>query len=263
MMEHSINKIVGIVCDGYGYGTDGEAWGGEILFSSRESTEFERLGHLEKQPLLGGDQATRYPIRMAAGILNKKIDISSWLLKNSKYLPHGKPEVDLILNQLRKKINIVQTSSCGRVLDAATAILGICFKRSYEGEPAIKLESLAIKGKNVLNQKPLIKNNTLLTTPILFEIFKNKKQFSKKDLAYSVHSYLAEGLAELAIGKAVKQGINHIGFSGGVACNKILSEMIRKKVESEGLQFITHKHLPPGDGGISFGQAIVGGFFRF
>jgi len=263
MMEHSINKVVGIVCDGYGYGTDGEAWGGEILFSSRESTEFERLGHLEKQPLLGGDQATRYPIRMAAGILNKKIDISSWLLKNSKYLPHGKPEVDLILNQLRKKINIVQTSSCGRVLDAATAILGICFKRSYEGEPAIKLESLAIKGKNVLNQKPLIKNNTLLTTPILFEIFKNKKQFSKKDLAYSVHSYLAEGLAELAIGKAVKQGINHIGFSGGVACNKILSEMIRKKVESEGLQFITHKHLPPGDGGISFGQAIVGGFFRF
>ena len=75
MMEHSLNEIVGIVCDGYGYGIDGEAWGGEILFSSRESAKFERVGHLEKQPLLGGDLSTRYPIRIAAGILNKEIDI--------------------------------------------------------------------------------------------------------------------------------------------------------------------------------------------
>ncbi|MCW3998557.1 MAG: carbamoyltransferase HypF [Candidatus Bathyarchaeota archaeon] len=263
MMEHSINEIVGIVCDGYGYGIDGEAWGGEILFSTRESAKFERLGHLEKQPLLGGDIATRYPIRIAAGILNKKIDISEWLLKNSKYLPHGIDEAKLIINQLNKKVNIVKTTSCGRILDSIASILGICYKRGYEGEPAIKLESAAIKGRDVLNQKPLIKNNTLLTTQLLLQLFNQRRIFSQNDLAYSSHLYLAEGLAEIAIEKASDKGIDNIGFSGGVACNKLFSDTIRKKVESQGLKYFVHKQLPPGDGGISLGQAIVGGFFRF
>ena len=213
--------------------------------------------------MLGGDRATRYPIRIAAGILNKKIDISNWLLKNSEYLPYGKTEAKLILNQLNNHVNTVETTSCGRILDATAAILGICFERSYEGEPENKLESISMKGKDVLKQKPIIKNNILLTTQMLLEVYNHKKRFSQKDLAYSAHSYLAEGLAELAIEKAIEKGTNHIGFSGGVACNKILSELIQKKVESEGLQFIVHKQLPPGDGGISFGQAIVGGFFRF
>jgi hydrogenase maturation protein HypF len=263
MMEHSLDEIVGIVCDGYGYGIDGEAWGGEILLSTRESATFERLGHLEKQPLLGGDLATQYPIRIAAGILNKKIDISNWLLKNCKYLPHGIKEAKLIINQLNNNVNIKETTSCGRILDAIAAILGICYKRGYQGEPAVKLESVAMKGKDVLNQKPIIKNNTLLTTQLLLQIFNFKQIFSQNDLAYSTHLYLAEGLAELAIEKATEKGIEYIGFSGGVACNKFFSDMIRKKVESEGLKYFVHKQLPPGDGSISFGQAIVGGFFRF
>jgi hydrogenase maturation protein HypF len=262
MMEHSINEIVGIVCDGYGYGIDGEAWGGEILFSSRESAKFERVGHLEKQPLLGGDLSTRYPIRIAAGILNKEIDISSWLLNNSKYLLHGETEAKLVIDQLNKKFNILETTSCGRILDAISAILGICLKRGYEGEPAMTLESSATKGKNVLNQKPLIKNNTLLTTELLLQIFNQKQNYSQSNLAYSAHKYIAEGLAELAIEKAIEKGVKCIGFSGGVACNKIFSDNIRRKVEAEGLKFILHKQIPPGDGGISFGQTIADGFFK-
>ncbi|MBK5133640.1 carbamoyltransferase HypF, partial [Candidatus Bathyarchaeota archaeon] len=242
---------------------DGEAWGGEILFSTRESKNFERLGHLEKQPLLGGDLATRFPIRIAAGILHKKIDITNWLSENSNYLPHAKAEVELILNQLSKKTNIIKSTSCGRILDAVAAILGICFERSYEGEPAVKLESLAFGGRDVLNQKPAIKDHTLLTTPLILSIFNYRKQYSLKDLAYSAHTYVAEGLAELAIEKALEKGIKNIGFSGGVASNKIISDIIRKKVESEDLNFIVHKQVPPGDGGLSFGQAIVGGFFKF
>ena len=262
MLEHSLNEIVGIVCDGYGYGTDGEAWGGEILFSTRESENFERLGHLEKQPLLGGDLATRFPIRIAAGILHKKIDITDWLSENSNYLPHAKTEVELILNQLSKKTNIIKSTSCGRILDAVAAILGICFERSYEGEPAVKLESLAVEGRDVLNLKPVIKDNILLTTPLLLSIFNHRKQYSQKDLAYSAHTYVAEGLAELAIEKALEKGIKNIGFSGGVASNKIISDIIRKKVEYEDLNFIVHRQVPSGDGGLSFGQAIVGGFFK-
>lgn len=263
MVEHSINEIVGIVCDGYGYGINGEAWGGEIFLSVGKSNEIKRIGHLEKQPLIGGDLATRYPTRIVAGILNKEIDMSNWLLTNSKNLPYGETEAKLILHQMKSQINAIETTSCGRVLDAAAAILGICFERTYEGEPAIKLESVAIKGKDVLNLKPLFKNNSLLTTPLLLKVFNNKGRYSQKDLAYSVHKYLAEGLAELAINEAKEENIDYVGFSGGVACNQILSELIGKKIESEGLQFLVHRQIPPGDGGISFGQAVAGGFFSF
>ena len=79
MIEHNQSKIIGLACDGYGYGTNGEAWGGEVLLCTRESAEFERLGHLEPQPLLGGDVATRYPLRVAAGILSKKLELNGWL----------------------------------------------------------------------------------------------------------------------------------------------------------------------------------------
>ncbi len=80
MAEHGLDEVVGVICDGYGYGTDGEAWGGEILFCTRESTEFKRLGHLEAQPLLGGDLASRYPVRVAAGMLSKAgVNVEEWL----------------------------------------------------------------------------------------------------------------------------------------------------------------------------------------
>ena len=124
MAEHGLDEIMAVTCDGYGYGSDGEAWGGEVLFCTRESTEFRRLGHLEPQPLLGGDLASRYPVRMAAGMLQKTgINVENWLIQNSIHLPHGKTEAELILEQL-KKANGVETTSCGRVLDAAAAVLG-------------------------------------------------------------------------------------------------------------------------------------------
>ena len=72
MAEHDVDEIIGICCDGYGYGLDGEAWGGEILFCTQGSAEFERLGHLQKQPLVGGDLATRFPLRVVAGILHNE-----------------------------------------------------------------------------------------------------------------------------------------------------------------------------------------------
>ncbi|MDI6690789.1 MAG: carbamoyltransferase HypF, partial [Candidatus Bathyarchaeota archaeon] len=131
MAEHNLNEIVGVCCDGYGYGLDGEAWGGEIIIGTRNPSEFKRVAHLEKQPLLGGDLATRYPLRMAAGMLHKKTEIKSWLLQNSEHFPHGKDEVQIILQQLERRHNIVETSSCGRVLDAVAAVLGICYERTY------------------------------------------------------------------------------------------------------------------------------------
>ena len=84
---------------------------------------------------------------------------------------------------------------------------------------------------------------------------------SKADLAYVAHDYLARGLASIAIQKALENKIKTIGFSGGVASNEILSSTMRKIVGEVGLRFLVHKKIPPGDGCVSFGQAVVGGFF--
>ncbi len=155
LAEHGLDDIVAVVCDGYGYGLGGEGWGGEILHCTSASAEFRRLAHLEPQPLLGGDLASRYPVRVAAGILHKAgEDVEEWLLTNSQHLPHGPLEAKLIADQLKTGIGTVETTSCGRVLDAIAAVLGVCFERSYEGEPAMKLESVALCGKDVLNLKP-------------------------------------------------------------------------------------------------------------
>jgi hydrogenase maturation protein HypF len=261
MVEHDVKEIVGICCDGYGYGIGGEAWGGEILLCTQNSSGFKRVAHLEKQPLLGGDLATQYPLRMAAGILHKKVNVENWLLQNRQHFPYGESEIQMILQQLERQ-DITETTSCGRVLDAVAAILGVCYERTYEGEPAMKLESAASKGKNVLKMKPIIKGNTLDTTQMLLWIFENRQNQAKEDLAYSAHAYLATGLATLAITSAKDEGIDSVGFSGGAACNEILVQVMRKTVEAAGLKFLVHGAIPPGDGGLSFGQAVVGGFFQ-
>jgi len=263
MMEHAVDELVGVVCDGYGYGVDGSAWGGEILFCTRESAGFERLAHLEKQPLLGGDVATRYPLRVAAGILSRKTDVANWLLERSGHLLHGETEAKLILQQLQKGVSVVETTSCGRVLDAVAAVLGVCYERTYEGEPAMKLESAAVRGKDALNLKPVINGNMLDTTQLIHAVFESIGKASTADLAYSAHAYIARGLATLAVEKALEKGVKAVGFSGGAASNQILTQLMRETVEAAGLRFLVHEAVPPGDGGVSFGQAVVGGFWRF
>ncbi len=264
MAEHGLDDVVAIACDGYGYGLGGEAWGGEILHCASESTEFRRLAHLESQPLLGGDLASRYPMRVAAGILHKAgVNAEDWLKKNSKHLPHGEAEAKLIADQLQTGRGTVETTSCGRVLDAVAAVLGVCFERSYEGEPAMKLESTALQGKYLLNLKPMVHGDILDTTALLGAIYGSLGRVSAADLAYSAHAYIAEGLASLAVQKATELGTRNVGFTGGAACNQLLAEIMRRTVEAAGLRFWVHEAVPAGDGGVSFGQAVVAGFCDF
>jgi len=255
MAEHGINEMIAIVCDGYGYGSDGQAWGGEILHCN-QAGNFQRLGHLEEQALVGGDLATRYPLRMAAGILKNLADIEEWLLSQSAHLPHGKEEVEIILQQL-KKSSTPTTTSCGRVLDAVSAILGICYERTYEGEPAMKLESAATKGKDVLKLEPIIKDNVLNTTTLVNQIFNQRNACSISDLAFSAQLYLAKGLVQMAVSEAKHLDVDVVGFSGGVAYNEHITQTIRKVVEENKLRFVVHELVPPGDGGVSLGQAVA------
>ena len=254
MAEWMVEEIVAITCDGFGYGSDRTAWGGEVLYCNREY--FERVAHLEEQTIVGGDLATNHPLRMAAGILHGKLDISKWLDSLSTTFPHEKTEVDLIMKQLENGF-APKTTSCGRVLDAVSAILGICYKRTYEGEPAIKLEAIAMNGKDKLNLAPKFKGKVLDTTFLVHEIFVNKNKVSVADLAYSAQSYLARGLSQLAIEEAERLEIMDIGFSGGVAYNEHIASTMQKTIENSGFRFLTHHKIPAGDGGTSFGQTIV------
>ena len=148
-------------------------------------------------------------------------------------------------------------------MDAVAAVLGVCYERTYEGEPAMKLESAAVKGVDVMKIKPVIRGNILDTSELLVQIFENQAKASREDLAYSAHAYLANGLSSLAIAAAQKNGVKTVGFTGGAAANGILTKLMRQTVEAAGLRFLVHEAVPSGDGGVSFGQAVVGGFYDF
>jgi len=224
MGEYGIDEMVGIACDGYGYGLDGSAWGGEVMYCSEG--EFKRLGNLMPQPMIGGDLATKYPLRMVAGILSDLNGINDWLYDRKEYFPHGKKEVDVVFDLAHQR-NVMYTTSCGRVLDAISALLNICYLRTYEGEPAMKLESLASHGNDVLSLESHIVNNVIDTKYLLKILFENIGNYSVKDLAFSAHLYLGKSLAHLAITQARQKAVNTIGFSGGVAHNELITNTIK------------------------------------
>jgi hydrogenase maturation protein HypF len=253
MAEHDVDEIVGICCDGYGYGDDGSAWGGEIIFADHNG--HKRVRHLEPQPMIGGDLATKYPLRMVAGILKGQPEIADWLLERRGQFRHGEEEINTLLKQVHSTNTM--TTSCGRALDGISAILGLCYERTYEGEPAMKLESAALGGKDVLKLEPVLKREVIETTSMVHQVFANIGRLGVRDLAYSAQSYMARSLGKSAATVANELGLETIGFTGGVACNDAITHILRATVESEGFRFLVHKFVPPGDGGLSFGQAVV------
>ena len=250
MAEHNLEEIIAIVCDGFGYGINGEAWGGEILYCKEDS--FERLGHLQKHMMVGGDLATKYPMRMIASILYdaKDAEVKKYLVTEG--FPHGEKEMEIILTQLDKGLGI-KTTSCGRVLDAISALLGICYEKTYEGEPAMRLEATSLSGSD-LHLKPKLERDTLDTSYLLNWVANNRHKERKEDLALTGELYLARGLAEMACEMAKEEGVREIGFSGGVAYNEPMSFAIEKTVKNRGFNLLVNQKVPSGDGGLALGQ---------
>jgi len=267
LVEHNIpldENVICIVADGVGYGLDGKPWGGEIFIGSYDW--FERRGHLEPQPMPGGDLAAKYPARMVAGILSKVLsteELKEVLLRKCiNGFRRGELELNIVLSQISKKINLTETTSAGRVLDAISALLEICFERTYEGEPAMRLESVATlgdpsKAKITTNIEQIGNTYIVNTTNILLRVLEESKRIRKEHVAAAAQEALAKGLANAAINIAMEEGIKIIGFTGGVAYNEAITKTIRREVEKKGLRFISHRLLPPGDGGISAGQTIA------
>ena len=265
MLENSVQEdeeVIGIVLDGVGYGLDKKAWGGEIL--KVNYSDIERLAHLEYHYMPSGDRCAYYPVRMLISILSKSLSLNEIRelieINYLQGLPHGKMELDTILNQLRL-INHPESSSMGRILDSLSALLNVCYERTYEGEPAIKLEHFAKNGENSLSFEVKCKTNGkipyLITSDLLVQALNYLTEGKKKqDIAYSFIFHLTKAIAKLAIENAQDQNIMKIGFSGGVAHNVFITKILKNEIEKVGLKFLQHEKTPPGDAGISIGQAI-------
>ncbi len=246
--EHNIDyPTIGLILDGYGYGINGEAWGGELLLMKK--TEFTKLGSLFPLPQPGGDYATREPWRMAAAVLcllNKSQEITQRFsqYKQAKYL------ADI----LQKNINSPLTSSCGRLFDAASALLGVCEMSHYEGQAAMQLESLVTKTE-ILGNGWYIENDLLNLLPTLNIL----TQCDAVTGANIFHGTLIYGLAEWIAKWVNNTAIRTILLSGGCFLNKILTEGLIRELNKRDIQAIIPRQLPPNDGGISLGQAWVAG----
>jgi hydrogenase maturation protein HypF len=254
--------MVGIAVDGAGYGTDDTIWGGEILVV--DSYDFKRAGGLLPQLMPGGDLATRFPARMVAGILAREYSAKELVDILSNHVGkgfRGRDEIEIVLKQMKRGFNTPETTSAGRVLDAISTLLGVCYEGTYEGEPAMKLEALADSGNDNLEIPVDIRkiegNYFLDTTVILNSVLCLKENNRVEDIAASAQRAISDGLAEITSKIAKKRKIDTIGISGGVSYNEAIIKNLRIKLESKGLDLLTHAKVPCGDGGISLGQAWI------
>ncbi|MFH0903775.1 MAG: carbamoyltransferase HypF [Methanobacteriota archaeon] len=255
--ESGADKIVCITADGVGYGNDGSIWGGEIIVVDEG---FERTGHLLPQLMPGGDMAARYPARMALGVLSRSYGQDELSEMFRGYFTEE--ELRIISRQVEIGFNSPFTTSAGRILDAVSSILNVCNERSYEGEPAMKLEAFAARGRDCVEIPVAVEKKDgkyiLDTTRILETVYLAKGEYVPADIAASAQTALASGLCEMAMKTAKDRNIGIIGFSGGVAYNNAIVSKVGDIAEEEGFEFVVHRKVPCGDGGISLGQALMG-----
>jgi hydrogenase maturation protein HypF len=262
MAENNIKeKVIGVAYDGTGYGDDGNIWGGEFLLCDLK--EYLRVGHLKYYPLPGGDKAIMEPWRMAYSYLYsiygpraKKIDIDF-----NRRMDYDK--LSIIEKMIDKNINSPLTSSCGRLFDAASSLIGIRDEISYEGQAAMELESFCASGiKERYNFCICKEGKEFIIDPqeIFIDIIKDLKEgIDKKVIAAKFHNTVAGFTLNLCGKIRENTGINKIALSGGVFQNRYLTEKIISLLEKDGFQVYTQRKVPPNDGGISLGQAVVAG----
>ena len=279
LLENPSEMII-IASDGVGYGDDGGAWGGEILYTDIKS--YKRIASLMPQKMPGGDLCTKYPARMLAAILsnpNSDYEMDKYSeehvrdLMERNYLkafPHGKMEIASLFKQIERNLNVGINTSTGRCLDSIAAALNICHERSYEGEAPMKLESAAfnylkMNDSDKLNDYPIIikdhdDRRVLDTTAILrYVIDKLEEGEDIGRIAAAGQEAVSIGLAKIAIEAARDCGIDTVGVTGGTFYNEAITAHIKDCIENAGLKFIQHTNSCPGDGSVSLGQAIVAG----
>lgn len=230
--ENQLKDFVGIAIDGTGFGLTNEAWGGEVFDVK------DRIGSLEENYLIGGDASILHPKRLLISHLSKFLPKD----KINKYIMLPESEFELLYRTLKERFNCVTTTSCGRTLDAASALLGFSSYRDYPGSPAIEL---AKNSTTPYELKPAVvfEGRWIASTVPLFKFLVANIDKDRKKLAATCQKYLADGFIEVA-----KKYNKPIVASGGCMYNKIITDTFR------GAGIKTNVQLEPGDSSISAGQ---------
>jgi hydrogenase maturation protein HypF len=274
MVEHAVppgERVIGYAFDGTGYGTDGAIWGGEVLIAGYGG--FDRSAHLRYVPLPGGDATIRKPSRAALAHL--------WAA-GIEWTPDLPPvhhttseELTVLRRQLERNVQCVPTSSMGRLFDAVSSLLGVRHTASYEAQAAMELEHLADQGTadgrtgegaRAARAGPYrftASGDEIDAAPVVSAIVDDMRRgCATGPIAAGFHLAVAELIADTADRLRDATGIEKVALSGGVFQNVLLLRLARAALEARGLRVLTHRLVPPNDGGLALGQVAVAGWRR-
>jgi hydrogenase maturation protein HypF len=251
-------RVAGVAFDGAGYGDDGSIWGGEIFVGSVHAG-FVRVAHLRSAILAGGDAAAHHPVQAAAGFLAQIDGLPDVLAPPFNFSDRYRQAMKL----LGKGVRTFQTTSVGRLFDAAAALIGFTRDITFEGQAAIWLEQLA-RGTAVSEPYafPFV-DNELDFRPLLLAVAQDRAcGRDVREVARSFHRGIAQGLCDALQVFVQAHAVDAVVLSGGVFQNELLLQDL-KSMFGQSPQLWTNHAVPPNDGGISLGQAALATFGRF
>jgi hydrogenase maturation protein HypF len=259
MAEHKIEgPVIGLSCDGTGYGTDGAIWGGEILVATAD--QFQRTAHLKYVPMPGGAAAIREPWRMAISYLEDAYcnDIQGLTLP---LLQTEAPErIAAMREMIQKQVNSPLTSSLGRLFDGVAAIIGLRGQVAFEGQAAMELEMIAGDDTEEVYDYQWESNEPfqILTAPIIRGVVADlNRGVEPFNISAKFHNTLTQMFTQLIHFLSKEHGIRQVVLSGGVFQNSRLLEALMPSLQKKNLTVFTQSQVPVNDGGIALGQAVV------
>ncbi|MCW8984729.1 MAG: Sua5/YciO/YrdC/YwlC family protein, partial [Thermoanaerobaculales bacterium] len=254
-------RCLGIALDGTGWGPDGTAWGGEWL-SLGGDLGWGRLAHLEPLPLVGGEAAVREPWRVAVAALQRQGEEE--LVASTPMAPQIEELRLAKMIQLAADPAWPMASGAGRVFEAAGALLGVGEVNRWEGEAAARLEALASRANDHHEPWPgleiEVRDGQLLmpSSKLLVEV---AKRVAGGEAPSSVAAGFHSTFCQLAVDLTERVGDGGRGvvaLGGGCVVNRILSKQLAEGLEGLGFEVLLPRNVPPGDGGLSYGQAVMG-----
>ena len=251
--------MVGVSFDGTGYGDDGTIWGGEIFVGSVKEG-FERCTHLRCAALAGGDAAAQSPVQAAAGFLAQLEGLPDLTAPPFNFGSRYQDALKLI----SKGVRAFNTTSMGRLFDAAAALLGFTRDVTFEGQAAMWLEQVAQASRAVSPYPFPSMDGELDFRPLLQSLIVDR--MSGRDVHEIARAFqlgIAQGLSDCLKVICAEKQIDTVALSGGVFQNELLLHDVKTILDSTSLQIWTNHLVPPNDGGISLGQAALAAFGRF
>jgi len=245
--HHRDEPVYALALDGYGMGDDGNAWGGELL--RVDGAHFARLGHLAPLRLTEGDHEAGEPWRLAAAVL-QALGRGHEIVRRFA----NQSEASVLAERLASGYGGLNTTSMGRLLDAAAGLLGICFVTRFRGQAGLLLEGLAEHHGEVapLPAGWTIENGCLNLLPMFSALADEKNaQYG----AALFHATLAAALSDWLVSAAPAEAAVVAG--GGCLQNQVLGRGLRSRLTDAGFHLIEARRIPPNDGGIALGQAWI------